>query len=144
MGESRKEPPTDNPTRTGLERLLTAAARDPALGERVIAARSAAADPAGFDLSPTERAVLDSVAADQLELMIRRTAEALAGETGPRRRSRLLRLALGTAAATTVVLGATPGCNHRPPGGSAPRAAEPAPRAPTLDDQEPVENRENE
>jgi hypothetical protein len=61
--------------RTGLQRLLGLAARDPIVRRRVVEERSGAALAAGVTLELSERAVLDTIPADQLEA----TVDALVG-----------------------------------------------------------------
>lgn len=74
------------PVPTGLQSLLVACSGDPALLEKLVEGRAAAAAGAGFNLAPEERAALEAVTGDQLRQMA--TAYRLAaGSALPRLRN---------------------------------------------------------
>jgi hypothetical protein len=71
-GATTTTPATEVPAvPTGLQRLLRLAAVDAGFARELLARRAAVADAAGVGLTPGERAVLQSVPAAQLEVMVR-------------------------------------------------------------------------
>jgi hypothetical protein len=117
-------PPEQNtnpfPVPTGIQRLLRLAAVDPAFRQELISRRAGMAEPAGVTLTASEKAILDSIPAEQLAVM----AESLPPEPEPRRD--FLRK---TAASAVVLLGgvALSSCDSCAGKGASPPASEQPP-----------------
>ncbi|MGD8718955.1 MAG: hypothetical protein PVH29_09055 [Candidatus Zixiibacteriota bacterium] len=89
----------------GVEVLIKKASIDPAFKRKLIEARSGAAAIIALDLTPSERALIDNAAEDQLRAIINRT------QVSPKLRPAFL----GAAAATMLAALAAAGCKNPAP-----------------------------
>jgi len=112
------------PVPVGLQRLLRLAAVEAAFLEELVVKRAEVAGPAGVELTPSERAILEAAPEEQLRAMARAVPP-----PEPTRRDFLRK----TAATAVVLLGgaAIEGC---PGSGAAPDAAAPEPPPPPRPD----------